>query len=519
MIRTWARHAQAATGKLINEIWRYGPRRHRRVFGDVLGLPEGYTSRTLAMSARKSKPHALYLLARRTLELAGLSHLIDIGCGTGSAMAEVAFNGALLGVDRQQCVARARQLQPHATFLAHDLEKPLSLEAEQLRTGVVVCSNTLEQLRRPQRLLESLARMTSVAPYIMLSTPDRSLLHGFGHRGPPCDESRVREWSAEEFHTLLDRHGMPPRLFGHISGNPPSSLKRSIASIHGVHAEYRKSPDMSCMALISTYNDGDIIPSVIEHLLRQGLHIYLIDNWSTDATYPYLERAMKQHSGRIAGLERFPSEGPSDTFELKSILRRKEQLASKLSFDWYIHYESDELRESPWRDVSLRDAISFVDACGYNSIDHTVVDFRPTQDGFSSSDDPASFFTAFEFGRRSGHFVQVKGWKKTATPVNLTASGGHYARFDNQRVYPLKFLLKHYPLRSQEQAKRKIFSERLPRKSPEEQSIGWHNHYDAWAEREIVDFIWQPRNLTTYDAQHFMHEFLAERLTGLGISP
>ena len=451
--------------------------------------------------------------------MAHLGRIVHIGCGTGDGIAEVVPQPFICGIDSHRQLANARQRYPQAMFLARDLEGPLVLPPELLKKSVVVCSEVIECLRRPQTLLETLARIMAVAPYVMLSTPDRTRHHGFGHLGPPRDAGRIREWSAEEFHTLLTRYGMAPRLFGHIAEGSAAGFKRSIASVHGAHVDYRAAPKRSCLAILSTYNDADIIPAVLEHLLEQDMHIHVMDNWSTDTTYSYLERMMREHSSRIVGLERFPAEGPAETFELRSILEHKVKVALKSQFDWCVHYESDELRESPWRDVSMRDAVSFIDACGYNSIDHTVVDFRPTQDGFSSADDPADFFDAFEFGRRSGHFLQVKGWKNTGRPVELAASGGHFVRFYGQRVYPLKFLLKHYPLRSSEQAQRKVFLERLPRKSAQETQIGWHSHYDAWANREAEAFLWQRHTLTHYDRDHFLHEFLLERLAGCGLMP
>ena len=46
--------------------------------------------------------------------------------------------------------------------------------------------------------------------------------------------------------------------------------------------------------------------------------------------------------------------------------------------------------------------------------------------------------------------------------------GGHDARFPGRRVFPYKFLLLHYPARSQEQGERKVFRDRQGCRNAEE---------------------------------------------------
>ena len=71
----------------------------------------------------------------------------------------------------------------------------------------------------------------------------------------------------------------------------------------------------------------------------------------------------------------------------------------------------------------------------------------------------------------------MKCWKKTAA-IDLVTSGGHDARFDGRRVFPIRFLARHYPIRSQTHGQRKVFEERKPRFAQEERARGWHVQYD-----------------------------------------
>lgn len=181
-----------------------------------------------------------------------------------------------------------------------------------------------------------------------------------------------------------------------------------------------------------------------------------------------------------------------------------------------MHHDSDEIRAAPWPRVSFRAALYVAERAGFNAIDFTVCDFRPVDDRFMEDADPEVALPFFEFGRQSGHFVQCKAWRQPAGSVNLRASGGHEARFEGRRIFPYKFLLKHYPLRNPGQARRKIFTERQGRFSPREREAGWHIQYDQWQPDDR--FLWDRGALITFDEGETHRNFLVEMISGVGIA-
>ncbi len=225
---------------------------------------------------------------------------------------------------------------------------------------------------------------------------------------------------------------------------------------------------MRVIALLSSYNEADVISSCLEHLFRHDIQAYLLDDGSTDETAIRAERYLR------AGLIRIERVAGGE-YSLTRILRRKEELAQELDADWFIHHDADEFREAPWPNVTLRDAIASVDRLGWNAIDFQVFNFPPVE-----AQEPAAFapdhFPGFERGR-SWDRLQVKCWKKTHNPVDLVASGGHDVFFDGRRVCPIRFVLRHYPIRSQQHGERKVFVERIPRYDTREQALGWHVQY------------------------------------------
>jgi chemotaxis protein histidine kinase CheA len=260
---------------------------------------------------------------------------------------------------------------------------------------------------------------------------------------------------------------------------------------------YRAPAGFNVVALIAAYNEEDIIGATLEHLVRQGVRAYLIDHCSTDDTVAEAKRFLGRN---LLGIERFPEEsGFSDSdravFHWSAILKRKEQLALELPADWFLHNDADELRESPWPGMRLCDALHLVQSCGFNAVDFKVLNFPPTQDGFKKGDDLSKSFTWFEWGA-AYDTLQVKGWRNSG-PVDLASTGGHDANFPSRRVFPLRFPLRHYPIRSQAQGERKVFQDRRPRFVEHERKRDWHVQYDEV--KAGTSFLRDPASLKPFD--------------------
>lgn len=273
-------------------------------------------------------------------------------------------------------------------------------------------------------------------------------------------------------------------------------------------------PNKKVLAAVSTFNDEDIIEQVVEYILKQGLDVHVIDNWSSDNTISILEKIKVKYPNRIY-ISTFP-EARTEVFDWKGILRAKANNQINNNYDWIIHYDSDEIRTSPWVGTDLVDAISFVDSLGFNAIDFTVINFELTEDGFTSNGKLEEFFRYFDFGRVAGHRLQIKAWKNEGQKVDLDFHYGHEVLFENKKVFPLNFLLKHYPLRTSEQAYKKIFKERLPRYDKESRETGANNHYDEVTSK--LNFLKDPEALINFNNnKDFYNELFIEATSRVGI--
>jgi 2-polyprenyl-3-methyl-5-hydroxy-6-metoxy-1,4-benzoquinol methylase len=339
----------------------------------------------------------------------------------------------------------------HLPWLEHAME--------QAAAAVVAGTGTPDELQR--RL--SAAGLTVLFAGLASSSPDR-----------PKDIPLV----------ILDRSGAAPP-----SAEPPTEFR--------------------VVALIHVFNEADVIAETIRALRRDGVDVYVLDNWSTDDSYELAVDA------GVIGIERCPAEGPTSVLDGPALHRRTEELARELEASWFVHIGADERRRPPWPGVSLRSALAYVDRAGFNCVDHTCLEFCPIDEGFRAGDDVEDYFRHFEFGSRPGHFVHFTAWKSLGLPVELTASYGHDTQFPGRRPFPYKFLNKHYPIRSTEHGRRKVFEERLPRYLPEEVARGLHSHYQGLEPEH--PFVLPAHELRLFDGAAFDRDFLIERLSGIGL--
>jgi glycosyltransferase involved in cell wall biosynthesis len=242
-------------------------------------------------------------------------------------------------------------------------------------------------------------------------------------------------------------------------------------------------------AIVATYNEEDVIGVVLAELLGQGVRVHLIDQGSTDATVAEARALQGRGDLRIESLD-------GGDFSLARIIRRKEALAAELDTDWVLNADADEFRESPWPGVGFVEGLREVDRLGYNAVDFAVLNFVPVDDGFRKGDDPREKLRFYEKGPPFDR-LQIRCWKKPPGPLDLVSTAGHEARFEGRHVFPIRFLLRHYPIRGQAHGERKVFRERRPRFSAEERARGWHVQYDSLAEG--ASFLREPSSLTPYD--------------------
>jgi Glycosyl transferase family 2 len=269
------------------------------------------------------------------------------------------------------------------------------------------------------------------------------------------------------------------------------------------------------VAIVQVYNEADVFGAVLEHLTGQGIGVYVMDDWSTDGTLAIAQGFV----GRgVVGIEQFPFEGRSAVFLHEAGMQRKAELALELAGKgarWCIHYDADELRESPWPGVGLREGLLRAESEGFNAVDHVLLEFLPVDETWRGGMSPAEHFRYFEYLNTRGNSRHVKAWIQGTEVVDLATHAGHDVQFAGRRVHPVPFLIKHYSIRNTAQARKKIFQDRLPRYEQEMVEKGLHLHYKQVKEEQVfVRSVGDPK-LRLFDQGAFQRELLAERYAGM----
>lgn len=444
----------------------------------------------------------------------GCSQIIDLGCGSLGHLAEIAPGMSVIAVGDQGSLRFAEKNLSAATVVQHDFATPLNwTDRKALKQSVVVCSGLLQKLVDPTALLATLHDLLRDAPVAVITTPDRDRIAGIGDLGPPRSPENVREWSLTEFTRLLREAELNISFSGLTTEGATRNKNTAIAVLRPPSISTASAPtDFRVRAFMCAYNEEDVIAPVLEYLTSQDVEVHLVDNWSTDRT---VARAQSFLGRGLARITRFPADRASATYDWHDLLQHVATLSHESGADWCIHYDADELREACWPQVRLRDALYQVDREGFNAVDHTCIIFHPTLEQ-PGCDGDMRRFRWYEFGKRGGHFQQVKTWKRQDMPVQLAESGGHIAEFPGRKTYPFKFLLRHYPIRSPEHGARKVLHDRQPRWNPKErQQRGWHIQYDHIQQGH--EFLVDTARLHCFDEDSFYRDYLIERLSGVGV--
>lgn len=203
--------------------------------------------------------------------------------------------------------------------------------------------------------------------------------------------------------------------------------------------------DFTVVASMRVYNEIDVLDAVIQRAIAEGVQLVIYDNWSDDGSYELAERFVGQ--GVIA-LKRWP-EQPSNSFSHYAYADFVTRDLLNYPSSWHMAWDADEYLRSPWYGVPYRDALHAVDQMGYTVVDHSYLDYWPTDDTFDSGD-MVRHIKYYELR----DLPLQRAWKAGDKPVTM-ARACHQVSFDGHKVCPELFILMNYRYRSSRQAKQK----------------------------------------------------------------
>ncbi|HSS19772.1 MAG TPA: hypothetical protein VLL54_06835 [Pyrinomonadaceae bacterium] len=466
-------------------------------------------------SPLESQPD-VYPFAAYLAERFGCTHVIVLGKPSAKELIQLFPQFEVVGLVPRLDLDWCRKRYAFASWQEVEMDRLESTISEEvLERALIVCKD-LDQFANPVAVLRRLKTWLKQAPVCVLTSAEKNVNATSGNGSGTAIHSG--RWSLSELEHVLRGQELNVEFLGlTASDNVSHENKTALAVLTKKTATLEKPgvetpANFRVVAFMAAYNEEDIIVQSIKKWTNQGISVHVLENWSTDSTY---ELAKELESSLPVTVERFPNEGPTDYFDWEAILGRIEILSREIEADWFVRRGADEILRSPWPGISYRDALYLVDQQGFNCVDHTIVEFHPIDDGFETGMDHETYFKHFDLKNLS-HPKQRKAWKNYGLPISTIPTAGHDVEFEGRRIYPFKFLLKHYSFRSQAQGQRKVFRERKARWNPKERAKGWHIHYDSMQEGHR--FVQPASEKEVFVEDRFNKTYLVERLSGVGVN-
>jgi SAM-dependent methyltransferase len=153
--------------------------------------------------------YAVYKEARAMLRRTSGARVLDIGCGTARKAAElvIPYCAHYVGLDQESAIAYCRStiLAGNAEFRAASLDHLSPLQGPAF--DLVVCADVIEHLEDPFTVMAAARHAIRDGGRLLLSTPERDVLHGSAARRPE-NPDHVREWNRRELRDYLASMGL-----------------------------------------------------------------------------------------------------------------------------------------------------------------------------------------------------------------------------------------------------------------------------------------------------------------------
>jgi glycosyltransferase involved in cell wall biosynthesis len=219
-------------------------------------------------------------------------------------------------------------------------------------------------------------------------------------------------------------------------------------------------------AVLGIRNEEAYLANCLRHLIRNGLRFAIIDNGSTDASAE-IYRDREFAANLVAAIE-LPF---GRAFSLAEQLRRKMELIDAIDTDWVIHLDADEVMHSYRPAETLSEAVSRLDAEGWNVVNFDEFVFLPVEHDYMPDAPGHQPMDRYYFFEPSAPRL-MRAWRK-ASGCSPLENAGHTLVGPDLRIAPEHLALRHYIFRNQEHAFAKYISRTF---APDEIARGWHSN-------------------------------------------
>jgi glycosyltransferase involved in cell wall biosynthesis len=227
---------------------------------------------------------------------------------------------------------------------------------------------------------------------------------------------------------------------------------------------------MKVIAFTYVLDEREYMAKNIENSLEQGLTPIVINNGCSDGT----SDVVREYGVPI--YEHFTS-----TFHLHDMIYFGMNMAKEIGCDWIILKDADELMET-YDGSRIKEILAEADAAGYNCVNFDSYSFWPTVDDDWNEPD-------FKKRIRRYTWFDIPWIRAIKNSPEIWIDHPHLPGGE-QRLSPVKLIIRHYKFLNAEQGRRKVWS-RKARYNPLEVAKGSHTHYNKYEMKDNY-FVLEP---------------------------
>jgi SAM-dependent methyltransferase len=348
--------------------------------------------------------------------------IVDLGCGPGhlAKLLQPLPIESYVGFDFSQVAieqALARQPDPRFRFVQADLTtEPLP------PADLYIACEFLEHVERDLEILEEVPAGARVL-FMVPSFGDRAHVRHFAN----VEEAEAR------YDSLFELSGEPVGRWFCLAGTR--------------RPEARPSAPLQIVRMMAVWNEADILERNLAWYADAGFPTVAVDTGSTDGSYELCRAAARD--GTIIALERRDTE----RFEWKRTLELLDRLVREDGAEYVLLASPDEFFEV--EDGSdLKRAMESDFAAGYNVLEFANMEFQVTTEDDPADPDPLTRMNYYTYRRTA-----MQRAYRLLPGLDAVRYYGHRLVFPDgvpARPSPRRYISRHYPLRSEAQAKSKI---------------------------------------------------------------
>jgi len=160
------------------------------------------------LSSSKYYQHHVYKLAQELIIENKLNSCVDVGCGSGYKLVNLIspFCKDTTGIDQPFIIERCKKVygENNINWLSEDFEN--AKIGTNKKFDLIICSDVIEHLLDPDILLNYLKSISHKDSIIIISTPERDILHGSANNSATNVE-HIREWNQTELTAYIESSG------------------------------------------------------------------------------------------------------------------------------------------------------------------------------------------------------------------------------------------------------------------------------------------------------------------------